>query len=152
MFDLAQPNNWLTRSLPSPAFSQTPEAASSAPKDTRDEPFKLTPSGCFLSMWISRISRGESLLSRLCQFFLDLIRITLIRILQILRPFFSTCGTGTLACDPTCLVDRCRPRLRTFVTRSCVPFLALVAQALLPVAPLSSWTAGALACASFSRS
>lgn len=45
-------------------------------KTRRDEPFKLTPSGCFLSMWISSDIRGESLLLTLC-------------------------GTGTLACDST---------------------------------------------------
>ena len=44
-----------------------------AAKPSTDEPFKLTPSGCFLSMWISLEIRGESLLSR----FSGLIRITL---------------------------------------------------------------------------
>ena len=46
-------------------WSSSKLVVSPAPKSARDEPFKLTPSGCFLSMWISLEIRGESLLSRL---------------------------------------------------------------------------------------
>jgi hypothetical protein len=62
-------------------------------------------------MWISLEIRGESLLSRLCQIFLDLIRITLDPDLgsiaasaalfrdSILRPLIDSWTAGTLACD-----------------------------------------------------
>jgi hypothetical protein len=67
-------------------WSSSKLVVSPAPKSARDEPFKLTPSGCFLSMWISLEIRGESLLSRLCQAFLDLIRIAHDSNLEIQRP------------------------------------------------------------------
>ena len=49
------------------------------PKGARDEPFKLTPSGCFLSMWISSDIRGESLLSRLSSLLPESLSIRILR-------------------------------------------------------------------------
>ena len=82
-----------------------------AAKPSTDEPFKLTPSGCFLSMWISLEIRGESLLSRLSSLNPNH---SLIRILR--------------SSDPPTLMWHSRPRLCFWLalglrlsTRSIIP-------------------------------
>jgi hypothetical protein len=74
-------------------FSSRPQVV----KTCSDEPFKLTPSGCFLSMWISLEIRGESLLLRLSSLNPNH---SLIRILR--------------SSDPPTLMWHSRPRLCWF--------------------------------------
>ena len=80
---------------PGKPWSSSKPVVSPAPKSARDEPFKLTPSGCFLSMWISsgypgRISFVTS--------FLTYAESHSIRACEIQRPF-TPWTVGALACD-----------------------------------------------------
>jgi hypothetical protein len=116
------PNSYRFGFLSRPQFAKT----------CLGEPFKLTPSGCFLSMWISLEIRGESLLLTLNSFelidpaspFLALVaQVPLALVAQALLPVtpllvdrrhscLRTFVPRSCACDPTSLVDRRRPRLR----------------------------------------